>query len=118
MAKQVSKSKTFAVVLTFGTELGAYFLCRKTEKETGADPKTFLDVQAYKMPQWGPKDRDAVIELLVKAGLTVRFYDPEESQWMDQSQSYGLVRAPGSRDGTWGPPITVEEFSKDYLEIL
>lgn len=62
-------------------------------------------------------DRDALIDLLVRAGLTVRFYDPEEKQWMDHSMLYGLVRAPGERDGTWGTP-SLEEFESDYLRTV
>lgn len=118
MAKQVSKSKTFAVVLVFGSELGAYFICRRTDREEGKDPLTYLDVEAHRIPGWGPKERDQVIDLLIKAGLTVRYFDSEESQWMDQSRSYGLVRAPGSRDGSWGPPLSVGDFERDYLETL
>lgn len=115
--KQVLKSKTYAIVLVNGAQLGVYFLCRKTEKE-GEKSSTFLDLQGYKTPNWGPREKDSVIELLVKAGLTVRFFDPEESQWMDQSISYGLVRAPGTREGVWGPPLTVEDFERDYLATL
>lgn len=54
-------------------------------------------------------------DLLVKAGLTVRFYDPEEKNWMDQSRAYGVLKAPGSRDGSWGDP-NLEEFDRDYLQ--
>lgn len=115
MAKHVKKSRTFATVLVLGNELGAYFLCQKTEtdQETG-EQTTFLDIQSHRT-NLEPKHKDDLIQMLVKAGLTVRFYDPEEKQWMDLSTSYGLVRAPGARDGTWGPPTTAEEFNEEYL---
>lgn len=115
--KRVAKSRQFAVVLVLGNTMGAYFICRRTEQEDAEEAKTFLDINAYQSP-WPPAQKDALIELLVKAGLTVRFYDPEEQQWMDNSLSYGYVRAPGNRDGTWGPPATVEEFEENYLRTL
>lgn len=107
----------FAVVLVLGNTLGAYFICKKTEQEEGSEPNTFLDINAYQSP-WPPAQRDAMIELLVKAGLTVRFFDAEEQQWMDNSTAFGYVRAPGNRDGTWGPPLTLDEFEENYLRTL
>lgn len=117
MVKRVSKSKTFAVILTPGNALGVYFICKKTEEEDGAS-STFLDIQSLQTHDWTARDRNQVIELLKFAGLTVRYYDAEESQWMDDSRSYGLTRAPGSREGTWGPPTSIEEFQEYYLDSL
>lgn len=113
MSKKVTKSRVFAVVLTFGAELGAYFIHKRVEVE-GDETRTGLEIESHKT-KWPATDRDSLIELLVTAGLTVRFFDREEAQWMDRSKAYGYVRAPGTRDGTWGPPTTVEDFEKDYL---
>lgn len=118
MPKRVSKSRTYAVVLTAGDTLGAYFIHKKTVTEDGHEPVTSLELDAYPMPTFSPKDENAIIELLMKAGLTVRHFDKAERQWMDNSLLYGVVRAPGTRDGTWGPPLTVDEFEKDYLNVL
>jgi hypothetical protein len=60
------------------------------------------------------EDRDAIIRLLTKAGITVRYYDPEEKKWMDQSESGGLEPAPGDRDGGWVQP-NLESFKEEYL---
>jgi len=117
MAKQVQKSRVFAVVLAIGDQLGAYFLCAKTVTDEAGKKERFLDVEAYKSP-WRPDHKDAMIQLLKTAGLTVRFYDPEEQRWMDHSAVHGLVGAPGPRDGTWGPPSTLEEFEENYLKTV
>jgi hypothetical protein len=116
MLKQVRKSRVFAVVLTSGNELGVYFICRKTELEDGRAGPTYLDIQAHRTP-WAVAEKSALIDLLSKAGLTVRFFDPEESQWMEQSETVGSVRVPGPRDGAWGPPRTVAEFEESYLNV-
>ena len=68
----------------------------------------------YQKPSIPVEYRDALIEVLTTAGLTVRYYDPEERKWMHASASGGLEPAPGSRDGTWAQP-DLEEFKKDYL---
>jgi len=66
---------------------------------------------------WTRETKDQLIELLEAAGLTVRYYDSEEKQWMDKSMMYGLVRAPGDRDGRWGAP-TRDVFERDYLAVV
>lgn len=116
MPKTIQKSRMFAVVLTFGGEVGAYFLHKRTEKD-GEQTKTYLDIQGHKLA-FPVNYKDEVIDLLVKAGLTVRFYDQEEKQWMDHSVAYGYVRAPGNRDGTWGVPTTLEDFEENYLRVV
>jgi len=114
MTKQVRKSRVYAVVLTSGNQLGAYFMCRKTEVENGKEGEPFLDIQAHVTP-WKVTEKAPLIDLLSKVGLTVRFFDPEESQWMEQSEQSGSVRVQGARDGSWGPPQTVAEFEETYL---
>lgn len=76
-----------------------------------------LEIDSYAFPLIWNGTKGALIELLKKAGLTVRFYDPEEKIWMDQSTQYGLTPAPGNRDGTWGVP-SLEIFEKDYLNAV
>lgn len=82
-------------------------------KEEGKEPT----LEVRETNGFLPGQKDLLIKLLVKSGLTVRFYDPEEKNWMDISELYGVVRAPGSRDGTWGKP-DLDEFEKDYLPIV
>ena len=72
--------------------------------------------EKYLSTNFGVGERDRVIDLLVAAGITVRYYDPEEKKWMDQSLSGGLEPAPGDRDGTWGQP-DLSTFKKDYLGV-
>jgi hypothetical protein len=55
-----------------------------------------------------------LMDLLNVVGVEVRYYDPEEKQWMGYSERYGLTRTPGARDGTWSFP-TLQEFERDYL---
>lgn len=106
------KSRTFAVSLPkFETVTFLWMVEPQNKDKPGS-----LEWLTH---QWNgmEKEEDAVIALLVAAGLTVRFYDPEERQWMDQSRMYGLVRAPGYRDGTWGVP-TLSEFQESYLKVV
>jgi len=60
--------------------------------------------------------KDVIVALLVKAGITVRYYDPEEKKWMDHSESGGLEPVPGDRDGGWVQP-SLESFKSEYLAI-
>jgi hypothetical protein len=114
MATRVSNSRRFAVVMTYGATMGVYFLWKRTEVETGTSS---LENEAYQFPkEWGP-EKDSIIELLKKAGLTVRYFDREEKQWMDQSSQYGLTPAPGRRDGGWDFP-NLETFERDYLNAV
>lgn len=106
-----SKSRTFAVIINVGSSLGFYFLHKETR-----DGESKLKVK-FKVSPLDSKNKDALISLLSDAGLTVRFYDHEEKQWMDMSASVGYVPAPGNRDGTWGKP-SLEEFERDYLKVV
>jgi len=63
------------------------------------------------------KERDWLIEMVKKCGVTVRFYDSLERKWMDDSIQFGLVSVRGSRDGQWGAP-TLEEFEDDYVQAV
>jgi len=118
MGKRVSKSRTFAVLLANGETFGIWFLWREIILDDARVPRsTKLEADSLKTT-WSLKERDNVIELLVKTGTTVRYYDPEEKQWMDHSRQYGLVRAPGNRDGSWGIPRTLQMFEEDYLKSM
>lgn len=119
------KSKTFAVLPNTGA-LDVFFLWREQQTE---DPSITLDGSPTWIGQqrkdlkwqqtrtpWPTADRDKLIELLSKAGLTVRYFDPEEKKWMEQSLSAGLQPAPGTgREPSWTVP-TLEEFERDYLQ--
>lgn len=112
MATKVSKSRVFAVIVQDGLYQDVNFFWKRT-----ADGVSTLEHQREVLQGWGGGNRDQLIALLTKAGLTVRFFDPEEKQWMDNSLVYGLVRAPGSRDGQWGPP-DLEQFEEEYLTTV
>ena len=88
-----------------------YFIARK---EQGKLTEEMLQ-EKYMRPRFGVGDKDLIIELLAKAGITVRYYDPEEKRWMDQSESGGLEVAPGDRDGGWTQP-NLEIFKREYLQ--
>ena len=72
--------------------------------------------EKYLATGFGVGERDQIIELLKAAGITVRYYDPEEKKWMDQSISGGLEPAPGQRDGSWVQP-DLPTFKKEYLGV-
>lgn len=112
MTTRIRKSRTFAVVLTPGNTLGAYFLTLKTYEDDRKD----LDYRAYET-KWSASEKDKLIELLVEAGLSVRFHQDDEKQWMDNSLQYGYIPAPGDRTGQWSFP-SIEEFERDYLAIM
>lgn len=114
MSESYRKSRTFAVVLTYGETLGVYFLWKQTGTRSA---QKSLEFNTCETP-WPVGDKDTLIDLFVKAGLTVRFYDEEEKQWMDHSKIYGLIRAPGSRDGQWGFPTTIEQFEAEFLATV
>ena len=81
----------------------------------GEDPPALeYDVKTFTHPT----ETIEIIDLLVRAGMVVRFYDPEEKVWMDQSKVKGVTRAPGNRDGQWGFPTSLELFEKEYLDTL
>jgi len=118
MAKKQTKSPTFAV-LPFRPDrhqdIHFYYIVKERL------PDSFMgEVLVWKYTQTtfgiGGTVRDEIIALLSKAGLIVRYYDPEEKKWLDQSDSEGLVPVPGQRDGGWNQP-DLEEFKKDYLGV-
>jgi len=74
-------------------------------------------VSRYLRPSFPIEIKDDIIELLSKAGLIVRYYDPEEKKWMDKSEAGGLSPAPGNRDGSWAHP-GLEEFKAEYLGVI
>ncbi len=110
MGKRLSKSRTFAVVLTKGGNLEVKFLWMVTDKDSGEET---LEDNNHLTP-WIESYRDTLIEMLVKGGLSVRFYDSEEKIWLEHSLLHGYNAAPGSRDGQYAPP-TLDEFKEDYL---
>lgn len=111
MPIKISRSRTFAVVTESGGRLQILMLWRTV---TGGGLNELCTARAT---DWDPGSRDKVVSLLVMAGLTVRSYDAEEKRWMDQSALYGVVGAPGARDGTWGLP-SLEEFEQRYLSVV
>jgi len=54
------------------------------------------------------------VQLLVRAGCRVRYYDEEGKEWVEESLEDGVRVVSGSRDGTWGVP-SLEQFEKEYL---
>lgn len=103
------KSRTHVVLLPGpGGNLTVESLWLKTEKETKKQLLVAARANIYAA-------RDELIHVLVQAGLHVRFFDPEEQQWMEDSVLTGPIRVSGQRDGQWSRPGT-EEFLKDYLQ--
>lgn len=111
MPTRIAKSRTFAVVIDFRGQFGVYFLWTRKDLDAGTES---LEHQAQHIKWADASQKDNIIELLKKAGLTVRFFEPDERQWMDTSLTYGLVAAPGSRDGQWAFP-TLDQFKEDFL---
>lgn len=123
MATKLTKSKTFAV-LTNGTALDVFFIHRMTVVDyrpvggdrVGHDAVTEKKLvwSTQRLPWTEPYHRNVIIQLLANAGLTVRFYDPEEKKWMETSLVTGVQPCEGNRDGSWGIP-DLETFEKSYL---
>jgi len=118
MAKKQTKSPTFAVLPHRpGRHQDVHFYYKV--KEVTSDGTT-SEVLVWKyhpaLFEIGSTVTDQIIALLSKAGIIVRYYDPEERKWLDQSDSEGLVPVPGQRDGGWNQP-DLEEFKKDYLGV-
>lgn len=126
MMKKVKTSRKFAVLLNAGDVLGVYFVYHR--EETVEMPYG----QAYAQVDWKTTKslvvddqltnipvslKGALTTVLTAAGLTVRFFDDEEKQWMDVSKEQGSVRAPGNRDGSWGPPTNLVDLERDYLAV-
>jgi len=109
------KSRSFVVLIWRGPNLHtAHTLFRWRQVEPPGGTK--LVHQEMEIPI-DIADRDWIISLLKKTGVTVRFYDPLERKWMDESTQYGLVSVRGSRDGQWGAP-TIDEFEDDYVQAV
>lgn len=107
------KSRTFAVFIP-GAQITQDIRLLWLETKEGV--KTLVLNQAH-MAYQGEHSAGEAINLLVRAGITARYYDREEKQWMDYSLAGGLVRAPGSRDGQWAQP-SIEEFEEHYLQTV
>lgn len=109
----IRKSRTFAVLLDMNGA-GFYFIYKKSYVEDGM-PKSALVYYTHEIK--GTLSTDEMIDLMKKAGCTVRFFDKEEKKWMDTSTQFGTVPAPGHRDGSWTFPL-LEEFDKEYLKVV
>jgi len=117
MAKKQTKSPTFAVLpyrQDRHQDIHFYYVVKERTDEGLSEAL----VWKYHPTSFGIGGtvRDQIIALLSKAGMIVRYYDPEERKWLDQSDSEGLVPVPGQRDGGWVQP-DLEEFKKDYLGV-
>lgn len=113
MSVRVSKSRLFAVVLTRGGNLEVHYLWRRTENVgTGQQEKHLI--HRHVATPWKVGDKDHLIKLLTEAGTSVRYFDPDESKWMEASDQVGLMSVAGPRDGQWGPP-NLEQFEQEYL---
>lgn len=112
MGRRLSRSRTFAIVIVQGGVLHVKFLWTVTD----VDSDTSELVENNVLTHWTEADKDKLIEVLVMGGHSVRFYDPEEKQWLEHSLLNGYNAAPGSRDGQYATP-TIEEFKEDYLQV-
>lgn len=108
---RVRKSRAFAIVLDQPEYLGFYFL-QKVETEDDL-PKLIL--RDHYVPSG--LEKDDLIELLKKVGLTVRFYDREEKCWKEVSEDRGVEAVPGPRDGTFGLPQNTQDFDQFFLRL-
>jgi len=113
--QKTTKSPTYAVMPHRKGMQDVYFLhIEKKHQEIGKPVETLK--QAYQRPCFPVELRDEIISVLAKAGITVRYFDEEESKWMDISETGGLEPAPGQRDGSWASP-SIEDFKSDYLRV-
>lgn len=118
MAQKQTKSPTFAV-LPYRPDKHQdvfFYYTVRAEAENG-----FMDevlVETYHTTSFGIAGtvRDEIIALLSKAGMIVRYYDPEEKKWLDQSASEGMVPVSGQRDGGWVQP-DIATFKSEYLGV-
>ncbi len=118
MAKKQTKSPTF-VVLPYRQDKHQdvfFYYIVKAKAQNGLTDEVLVETYHPTSFGIGGTVRDQIIALLSKAGIVVRYYDPEEKKWLDQSESEGLVPVPGQRDGGWVQP-SLEEFKKDYLGV-
>lgn len=109
-----AKSRVFAVLIEAGIELHFYVMWRRSLPGTN---ERMLMERFKKFPLERTSTKDDLIALLAVGGVTVRYFDRGERQWMDFSEQYGLVRVPGDRDGHWDKP-DLEAFERDYLPIF
>jgi len=107
--KTVAKSKTIVVALPNGERLAFYYLCKKTVRVDGVVQDVFLDIKDY-LSTFPLTQLGAVIDLLIKTDITVRYYDPEEKNWMAQDLNQGPRKVSGNRDGSFAIPRNLEEF--------
>jgi len=117
MANKTTKSPTYAVLPhRQGDALQDVFFLhiQKTYCEGNLIEEDL--VWQYQSPCFPAGLRDNIIALLAKAGMTVRYFDAEESKWMDISTTGGLEPAKGNRDGTWAQP-SLEQFKEEYLGV-
>lgn len=110
--KRIIKSKMCVVLLEMGGQYGYYLLQRRTEE--GKEPFLYVDSSLLEIAS---SQRDEVIKLLSKMGSIVRFYDPEEKNWMELREETGPIVVSGNRDGSWHLPETLEEFEQEYLGV-
>lgn len=116
MATKQTKSPVFAVLpFRRGGLQDIFFYWVLKVHEEGELAGEVLQ-EKYMRPKFGVGDRDSIIELLSKAGITVRYYDPAEKRWMDQSESAGMNATVGDRDGGWVQP-DIHTFKLDYLKV-
>lgn len=111
---KITKSATFAVIPHVQTSLDAVFLWRLSSLSTDGTIERKLEWKYFHTP-WPGSDKSSLIDLLTKAGLTVRFYDEEHKQWMEQNGATGSIPCEGNRDGTWTLP-DLPEFETGYLK--
>jgi hypothetical protein len=107
---RILKSKTYAVVVEGSTQFSITYICLCViEGVESLEVNTLTIDENY-------TTKDAIINILIHAGLSVRFFDVEEKMWMVCDTENGPSGVSGNRDGSWGPPNTVEEFKKDFLK--
>jgi len=113
--QRFTRSRTFAVLIREQGLYGAYMLYRKTPVGEGDGKPELIDT--VKRGFWPADKVDDLIDILKLGGLTVRYFDYTEKLWMDHSIQYGLVPAPGARDGSWSFP-SLESFERDYIDRI
>jgi len=109
----MSRSRTFAVLIENGDHFEIKFYCRVTNHDMG---EKIMEETPHSLA-FQAANRDEIRNLLADGGITVRFYDPGEKNWLDYSLEYGLIGAPGSRDGTFGVP-DLETFEERFLSNI
>lgn len=111
MGTRATYSRRHAVLLDRGPYTEVRFFWRKTDLELR---EATLEKSGCHLPR--VRDRNWIIELLLKAGVTVRHYDPEEKLWLETSSEYGTMPVRGDRDGGWQEP-DLNTFEQEYLGV-